>query len=268
MTIPGLRLVADICQAQLAGGVPGSSAIEFIPGDIQLAQHYTADPGTAGSTTLLLQVSLPCLLFSPAPHAPPTHLILRGGTNAIQAPQIDYTLHVFLPFLSRHFSLQPSLQLVKRGYFPKGGGEVSVSISPVRGPLPSITLTHRGAVTSVSGRAYVAGLPAHLATAMRDSACSVLSNAGISPSLIDITSVREKPSDAVGSGSGIVLWAETEGGCVLGGSALGTKGKDFGRVGEEAAEELMRNLAHGGCVDEYMQVCAFPSFRSQQSKLI
>ena len=63
----------------------------------------------------------------------------------------------------------------------------------------------------------------------------------------------EKPSDAVGSGSGIVLWAETYEGCILGGGALGSKGMDAARVGREAARELTSNLDHGGCVDEYMQ---------------
>lgn len=89
---------------------------------------------------------------------------------------------------------------------------------------------------------------------MCDGATAALVKAGVDPALIDIAAVREKPSEAVGSGSGIVLWAETEGGCVLGGSAWGAKGKDPAEVGRAAAEELARNLAHGGCVDEYMQV--------------
>ncbi|TFY68064.1 hypothetical protein EVJ58_g1221 [Rhodofomes roseus] len=99
---------------------------------------------------------------------------------------------------------------------------------------------------------------------MRNSAAAALQNGGIDPDIIHIEAIREESRDAVGSGSGIVLWAETDGGCVLGGSAIGVKGKKPAKVGEEAAHELLRNLAHGGCVDEYMQVrfmivCVFPA---------
>ena len=41
---------------------------------------------------------------------------------------------------------------------------------------------------------------------------------------------------------------------MLGGSALGKKGLDPADVGRDAAKELISNLAHDGCVDEYMQV--------------
>ena len=265
-TLAGLRLVASICSARLDGCETGSSTITFTPQALPAtarAQEYTADPGTAGSIALLLQVSLPCLVFapSPSPSLSPvrptiTSLTLRGGTNATHAPQIDYTQHVFLPFLQKYFGLAPTLEIVKRGYYPKGGGEVRVSIPSVHGPLPAVTLTARGQVIAVRGRAYVAGLPRGLADAMCAAATAVLADAGlgVAEGQVAIASVRERPADAVGSGSGIVLWAETEDECVFGGSALGRKGVDPARVGREAAGELVRNLAHGGCVDEYMQV--------------
>lgn len=255
---PGLRLVAEICSARLDGCDPGSPSIDFYPqSKPRLSQSYSADPGTAGSIALLLQVSLPCLLFSPSA-ADPSTLVLRGGTNATQSPQIDYTQHVFLPFLRTHFRLDPQLQIVKRGYYPKGGGEVHLSIPPVTTPIPPVTLTARGKVNFVHGRSYVAGLPKNLADSMRAAAVTVLEEFGIDKKHIKIESVREKPADAIASGSGIVLWAETGDGCIIGGSAIGRKGTDPPSVGRSAAHELTTNLAHGGCVDEYMQVR--PSF--------
>lgn len=150
---------------------------------------------------------------------------------------------------------------MKRGYYPRGGGEVHVSIPPVAGPLPAVTLTERGEIKRVYGRSYVAGLPKSLADTMRAAAIDMLVESGIKENRIKIESLREKPTDAVGSGSGIVLWAETYEGCVIGGSALGRKGMDASKVGQEAAGELASNLAHGGCVDEYMQVCVGPCSR-------
>ncbi|KAI1790753.1 RNA 3'-terminal phosphate cyclase [Ganoderma leucocontextum] len=263
----GLRLVADICSARLNGNDTGSSSIELDPqGPPQVSQSYSADPGTAGSIALLFQVSLPCLIFSPSATSSST-LRLRGGTNATHSPQIDYTQHVFLPFINKHFGIEPTLRVMKRGYYPRGGGEIHVSIPPVAGPLPAVTLTDRGEIRRVYGRSYVAGLPKSLADSMRAAAINTLVESGVKENRIKIEALREKPTDAVGSGSGIVLWAETYEGCVIGGSALGRKGVDASKVGEEAARELANNLAHGGCVDEYMQVIVFLALAQGKSKV-
>lgn len=48
------------------------------------------------------------------------------------------------------------LLLLNRGYYPQGGGEVVVQMSPVK-ELSPINLTERGTVTKIYGRAFVAG---------------------------------------------------------------------------------------------------------------
>ena len=236
-----------------------SCTMDFVPGPIQTGKAYTADPGTAGSTTLLLQVSLPCLLFSRS--STPSTLTLRGGTNASMAPQIDYTQNLFLPFLRAQFGIPSELDLrvEKRGYFPRGGGKVCCSIPPITGPLPALTLTARGDVSVIRGEARVGGLPAHLAQKMVEGAKAELVRAGYGSVPFEIAAIREKNEAAVASGGGILLWAETSTGCRIGGSALSEKKKESEDVGEEAAKELAANLQHGGCVDEYLQVSVAPS---------
>jgi RNA 3'-terminal phosphate cyclase (ATP) len=259
----GVKLAAEICDAEVIGAEKGSNQLYFYPGRPK-AGNYLADPGTAGSTTLLLQISLPCLLFpSDSPlQATESILTLRGGTNATAAPQIDYTCHVFLPFLRRHFHIEPTLEIKKRGYYPRGGGEIVLSMPHISGPLPSFNLTNRGNITAIKGRAYVAGsLPPHIARKIADAATTRLVDYGIDPRLIAIQTERESDKMAFGNGSGIILWAETDNSCIIGGSAIGAKGIDAGKTGKDAAEELARNLEHGGCIDEYLQVsviCLIP----------
>jgi RNA 3'-terminal phosphate cyclase (ATP) len=251
-----------------------------------LARPFTADSHTAGATTLLLQVALPVLLFSLSAPAtgtvtaessvsaeqPATDtasgqepeaalLTLRGGTNALNAPPVDYTQHVFLPFLRQHLGLNPTLEVRKRGFFPRGGGELFLRIPVVRGPLPAFDLTAPpGPVTRIRGRAFVAGvLPIVVAKKMARGANEALRSAEL-PALkaawppIEIEELKEKEGDASGTGSGIFLWAETENGCVYGASAIGAKGRDAEKVGKEAAYELLKAIEGEGCVDEYLQV--------------
>ncbi|PVG03082.1 RNA 3'-terminal phosphate cyclase [Serendipita vermifera] len=249
----GINLVGQISQdSYLNGAFKDSQTLEYIPGKLT-GGDYLADPGTAGSTTLLLQIALPCLLYASTPSEEGSKLCLRGGTNAIQAPQIDYTQQIFLPFMRQHFGVNVDLEIVRRGYYPKGGGEIVARIHPVSEPLPAITVLERGELTKIRGRSYVAGLSIKLAKECRDAAVALLTKKGVDPFIIDIPYVKELPTEAYGFGSGIVLWAETENGCIIGSSAIGKKGMDPVEVGKEAAEELFQNLKQGGCVDEYLQ---------------
>ncbi|KAG9025382.1 hypothetical protein FRB95_010223 [Tulasnella sp. JGI-2019a] len=203
----GLKLVSKISvNSKLTGAIRRSSEVQFEPGTI-IPGNYSADPGTAGSTVLLLQVSLPCLLF-------------------------------------------PSW----RGYFSRGGGEIFVTVPPVASAIPAITLVDRGPVIYIKGKAHVSGvLPQRMNHIAAEAARDRLRAAGFDSLAVDIEEVEEPRDRAEGNGSGLLLWAETHGGCLLGGSSIGEKSKQTYLVGEEAAEMLITNLAHGGCVDEHLQ---------------
>lgn len=274
----GLELAAQIASATLTGAKNSSSSITFIPGALNVPGEYTADAVTAGATALMLQISLPLLLFTPQSTSPDTAtpassvLTLRGGTNGTSAPQADYAQHILLPFLTRNFNIPPiSLSIPRRGYFPKGGGELVAHITPLPPgqKLQSFTLLERGKVVKISGIAHFAKLPAVVGKDMVAGAKKRLRKAGyraLQQSTdeyqvygdddgipIDIQWAREDNAVAVAGGSGIVLWAELEGGGIIGGSAVGTKAKSALTLGEEAADALIKNLDGGGCVDEWLQ---------------
>ncbi|KAF8136152.1 RNA 3'-terminal phosphate cyclase/enolpyruvate transferase [Boletus edulis] len=214
----GINLAASICSADTKGVEVDSTMIDFRPGPIQLPKTLSADPGTAGSTTLLLQIAFPCLLFSPSAHqasesqeaprerdGPASVLTLHGGTNASFAPQIDY-----------HFGISPTLT---------AAGSVSCTVPAIPGPLPPVVLTERGEVNVIRGSARVGGLPLWIAQRMVSDAHRTLVASGIPARKISITSVRERDQDVVGAGGGILLWAETDKGCLIAGSAVSIKEK-------------------------------------------
>ncbi|KAF3834595.1 hypothetical protein F7725_027153, partial [Dissostichus mawsoni] len=176
--LSGLQLVSDLCSGSLQGAEIGSTEISLTPGKIHCGNH-TADPQTAGSVCLLLQASLPCAVFADGP----SQLVLKGGTNAEMAPQIDYTVK-----LAKDMS--------------------SAAVRTIRREIKDL--------------------------------------------YINIPALQEK-ENATGNANGIIIIAESSTGCVFAGSALGRKGVYAEQIGAEAAEMLLRNVRHNGCVDEFLQ---------------
>lgn len=245
--LAGVRLVRDICNGCLVGDEIGSTEITFFPKNIA-GGKFSADPGTAGSVMLLFQVSFPCLLYANAP----SELFLRGGTNADMAPQIDHTLMTFKP-IAEKMGAKFSCTVIKRGYFPKGGGEVSIKVTPIDSPLQPLTITDPGTLAAIEGRSFVAGvLPIKMAHGMADSAVQFLKRE--LPSVpMKIERLKEPTHLAEGNGSGIVIVGKTDKGCLLGGSALGKRGLQVEEVGRNAAKELIDDLKSHACVDRYTQ---------------
>ena len=61
----------------------------------------------------------------------------------------------------------------------------------------------------------------------------------------------EPPAAAFGDGTGLLAVARTSTGCVLGGAAVGERGRQAQQVGAQAAESLVRDIRAGGCVDQW-----------------
>ncbi|MFO0747189.1 MAG: RNA 3'-terminal phosphate cyclase [Myxococcota bacterium] len=137
------------------GAAVGASSITFEPGPVR-GGVLELDIGSAGSTTLVLQTVLPCLLAA----AEPSRLVLRGGTHNPMCPTIDYLTGAFLPVL-RAMGAAVEVELVRPGFAPAGGGELAVTVTP--GPLRPLSLMTRGALRSVEVVATIAGLAEHIA---------------------------------------------------------------------------------------------------------
>jgi RNA 3'-terminal phosphate cyclase (ATP) len=241
----GLFLVRDISGSVLDNAVMNSTEIDFTPGRALSGGEYAADTKTAGATTLLAQVSLPCLLFADAK----TMLDLRGGTDAQMAPSANYYAKVFRPNLNK-FGADFDCQILKKGYYPRGGGRVVLTVDPVH-CLQPVTMTVMGDIVSVCITSSVSGtLPIRVSQEMAAAAKKCLAKGGFKTE-INVESYQE-PS-ATGNGSSILIVAQTSTGCILGGSAIGTPKEKPSATGESAARELLDSLEFGACVDGHMQ---------------
>ena len=240
----GIKLVAQICSAHLSGADLHSQEIVLSPGPIR-GGSYSSDTKSAGSVMLILQVALPCLLYGDKESS----VSLRGGTNASFAPQVDHTVLVLCP-VSKRFGINFNISIVKRGYFPKGGGEVKVDIEPVR-KLSSVSLQDMGEVVEVVGIAFVAGkCPKAVLHTMADTAEALLARTLPGAKL---RVERQQNPYAMDTASGLVLCAVTSSGCRLGGSCLGSPSELAELTAEKAVEELLESVQHRACVDKWTQ---------------
>ena len=119
-----------ICQADVEGVTVGSTSIKFIPKKIQ-SLSLKENVGTAGSIPLILQVLIPVVSISKKE----LHLSLLGGTDGKWSPTSNYTYHV-LREAWRRMGIQFSMNICRRGYYPKGGGEIMVNVSPSQKIFP------------------------------------------------------------------------------------------------------------------------------------
>lgn len=245
--LSGILLGRDICNGKLDGGMLGSTEMTLIPGKLTGGEHL-ADTKTAGSVMLLVQAVYLCTLYG----NDSSHIVLRGGTDADFAPPVDYTIQVFRK-ISSLFGANFEVLLNRRGFYPKGNGEVVFKASPLKKKLNAAEIINVGDVKAIRGKAYVAGaLPMHVAQKMVDEAKRILLEY-FGDVHFDIKCVKEDQHTAFGNGSGIVLWAETSTGCILGGSSMGKPKKDAYMNGREAAEIIVKAFKVGACLDQYAQ---------------
>jgi RNA 3'-phosphate cyclase len=200
--------------------------------------EFQFDVGTAGSITLVLQAVLPVALMGPERLV----MEIRGGTEVRAAPPLDYFRHVFLPLLSL-MGGRVSLHVVRRGYFPRGGGEVRVEVEP-GARLRPLVLETQGALSEVRGIAHVSNLPAHITARMVRAAQEALPPV---PAPHIEQQLLAWPQ-AIGQGGAIVLWAHCGNG-VLGSAATAQRGVPAERLGEEAGGALRAEIESGATLD-------------------
>ncbi len=236
---------ARIANAQVTGAVKGSTELVFRPGKIGCSD-FRFDIGTAGAITLVIQAILPMLVFAPCRSV----VTITGGTDVPWSPPIDYVRFVMLPMLGL-FGVRAEARLVKRGHYPRDGGEVILTVEPSR--LKPVEVVEFGDLREVRGVSHAVRLPAHVAHRQANSAREYLVKAGVKvPIDITVETYEQGRDPHLGPGSGVVLWAVSSKGLIKGADALGERGKPAEVVGEEAAKVLLENLRSGMALDEYM----------------
>lgn len=235
--LAAVRAVAVLCAGSLEGDVVGSAELRLRPGRIR-GGTFRFEVGTAGSMALVMQAVLPVLLRA----GTPSRVTITGGTDVPKAPPLDYLRLVFLPLLAR-MGAEVGIDVVRRGYYPRGGGEVQVQVAGGV-PLAPLRLVEPGALQAFSGVAHVAHLPAHIAERMAAATRGWLGEPGSPGVTIQVLGDAE----ACGPGGAIVVAARMEN-TVLGAGTVAQRGVPAERLGGEVGQELRLDLDSGATVD-------------------
>jgi RNA 3'-phosphate cyclase len=237
--ITSIKSVAELSGAEVENLHKGSQEIHFVPGELS-SGDFRFDIGTAGSVTLVLQA---CLL----PALSSDHrcrISVTGGTDVRWSPPWDYFEHVFLPVL-RRIGGDVTVEKVRRGYYPRGGGHIRVTVNPCK-KLSGQKWTDLPPVERIDGFAHVGNLPGHILERMEE-ALSRLED--IAETTIRTESLKE--DRATGQGGAVVLRA-VAGDIILGSDALAERGVKAEEVARNAADALLRERDAGATVDTHL----------------
>lgn len=253
----GIKISGEFCQADIKGLEESSLEVEFIPKELNV-YNKEIDIGTAGSIGLLLQTITPILIFNDKSIS----LQIHGGTETRWAPTIQYTRDVTFPILNM-IGTNLSLELVKHGYYPKGGGQVEIKSGPVKG-LNSLDCLERGQIKNIHVSSVCGQLPPHVAERQGKSALRA-----IQYHYPDIkVSMDYKSVNSLSPGSSVNCHAVCDN-TIIGSSCLGERGLRSEIVGERAEEDLVKALKSKTVLDKYMadQILIFLALAKGKSRV-
>jgi len=248
---------ARLCDAELRGAKLDSRELWFTPKKVK-SGRIEAEIGTAGSIPMLLMTVLPICAF--AERTVQLH-VSRGGTDVSHSPTINYVRFVFLPMLKR-MGLDASLTIHKYGYYPKGMGEVTLTVEPCKSPKP-LHLESFGTITAIKGVSVCTFLTDRkVAERQAKAANNYLGEKGYAANI----QVVNDTSNPLQKGSSLVLWVETDADALLGADAIGELRKPSETVGREASENIYKEISVKSTVDLHQADMLIPYIALAQGK--
>jgi RNA 3'-terminal phosphate cyclase (ATP) len=235
-----IKIIADLFHAEFENLKIGADWIRFLPSDKFKGGSVKFDIGTAGSIPLILMTVVPAVSLSNNS----LQIEVTGGTDVKASPTIDYIKHIVAESY-RSIGIKFSVNVLKRGYYPKGGGVVQSTILPCKSPgtLEMLATRHvEPKIISVCSQ-----LPLHVAKRQISSAMIALEKKEILCS--NYTASIETSASP---GSSILIYSASDFGLYIGGDSIGELGKRAEAVGKEAADRFLESMLAQALVDSFL----------------
>ena len=238
--IAGIKIIAELFHGKFENLKVGAEWIRFSPSDRFEGGSVKIDIGTAGSIPLTLMTVVPAVSLSDNC----LQIEITGGTDVKASPTIDYIKYVVAKsYLS--IGLKFSVDVLKRGYYPNGGGIVQSTINPCRRPDTIEFLASRHIEPKIIS--VCSQLPVHVAKRQVSSALVALEKKDIRCS--NYTASIESANSP---GSSILVYCASDQGIYIGGDSIGELGKRAESVGLEAAERFFESILAQATIDPFL----------------
>jgi len=261
----GLKTLANLTDSDLSNCSVGTQEIKFKPNTKHLKEQIKVDIGTAASVGLLLQpIQIACLKFSE-----PSEITIDlngGGTLGKWAPGLHYLNNVTYQIF-RNSGYDIDLEIHKYGFYPKGGAITRCKIHPPQKNLKPIRLTDLGNINSIKGKIICSQnlSNANVAERIKSSA-----QKNISAELSINTNITYEYVNALSTGVGLSLWAESSTGAIISsGTIVGEKKISSEEVGKMASNRIINYIKNKIPVDNYLsdQLIPLMAYIQQSSRI-
>ncbi len=247
----GLKTLSEVSNSYLSPCEVGSEEISLAPNiKTEVKSNISLNINTAASIGLLLQpIQIASLGFKKPEKI---EIKLRGGgTFGKWAPSLNYLSAVTYRIFETS-GLKIKIDILKQGFYPKGGAQVNCYIYPPQKTLNPINLTELGNIERVHGEIVITNLLRrdrdNIGTRIRKTIQQKLKKDLKIETDIKITGV-----DSISPGVGVSLWAQSDTGCIISsGTILGDKKTSAEKLGNIAAQKITFYMRNEIPIDNYL----------------
>ncbi|MEN3044155.1 MAG: RNA 3'-terminal phosphate cyclase [Candidatus Hydrothermales bacterium] len=243
-----LKCIKEISESKVEGDRLNSLEVRFFPGKVK-GGKVKIDFQTAGSIPLFLQTIFPVSLLS----INPIYLELVGGTDVPGGPVFDYFRYFVLDIFDNLLK-EKYFSVLKRGYYPKGGGIVKIKL---HGKLDRINLEFgNGELVKIKG--FLSGSKLledrKVLERMKDAFCKKVK------SINDNFEFELNYEDSPSPGCSFLVIGIFKGRRKLAADILGKRGTPAEALGEELADKFVLFLKRGDSPDPHLADHLVPFF--------
>lgn len=239
----GLRAIQELTGAKIENVYLGSQEVYIYPQDnTTLKERLEINIDTAASITLILQGLI--LVIAGIAKSPVSIHIKGGATDTFFSPTIDHFQLVFLEILKK-MGINSELEVIKRGFYPKGGAEIKIKIDPPSSLMP-LNLVEPGNLKNIL-------ILSGASNSLKEKRVAERQISGAKQILAKLKLPLKENYEyyqTLSPGSQINIIGIFEN-TIIGTDNLGKINKPAEIVGKEAAQEFLKQGATNACLDKH-----------------
>jgi RNA 3'-terminal phosphate cyclase (ATP)/RNA 3'-terminal phosphate cyclase (GTP) len=243
----GLKTLSELTNSDLSDCKVGTKQITLNPKQL-IKSNIDVEIATAGNIGLLLQpIQIACMGFKKTREI--EIFIKGGGTFGRWAPSLNYLQHVTYNIFKNH-GFNINIDILKHGFYPKGGAAVRCEINPPNNGLKPINLEQLGDIDLIQGEIICTN---HL---INKKVCERIKKSVIERITkqlhIDVR-INYKYVQSLSPGVGLFLWANSDKNAIISsGTILGERNIRSENLGIIAADKLINYIKNEIPVDNYL----------------